>query len=115
MKKGIKNIYYYYMLYSVIFGEFIGTFILIFMILCTMKFINNVYIRLIFQGLAFYIAISVAIYFSDAHINPIRTLVQYIYHYITLEEFITYIIAQILGGIAAIIIFEKIIKNRVFF
>jgi len=102
------------MLYSIIFGEFIGMFILIFTILYTIKFINNVSIRLIFQGLAFYIAISVAIFFSDAHINPIRTLVQYIYHYITLEEFITYIIAQILGGIAAIMIFEKFIKNKVF-
>ena len=102
------------MLYSVIFGEFIGMFILILMISCTVKFINNIYIRLIFQGLAFYIAISFAILFSDAHINPIRTLVQYIYHYITFEEFITYIIAQIIGGIAAIIIFEKFIKNRIF-
>ena len=102
------------MLYSVIFGEFIGMFILIFIISCTVKFINNIYIRLILQGLAFYIAISFAIFFSKAHINPIRTLVQYIYHYITFEEFITYIIAQILGGIAAIIIFEKFIKNRVF-
>ena len=99
------------MLYSVILGEFLGMFILIFFILCTVKFIKNISFRLILQGLAFFIAISTAIFFSDAHINPIRTLVQYIYHYITLEEFITYIIAQILGGIVAIIIFENFVNK----
>ena len=100
------------MLYSIIFGEFIGMFILILLILCTVRFIKNIYFRLFLQAIAFYIAISLAIFFSDAHINPVRTLVLYIYHSITFYEFITYTIAQILGGIVAIIIFEKFVNIK---
>ena len=98
------------MLYSIIFGEFIGMFVLILSILCTVRFIKNIYFRLFLQAMAFYIAISIAIFFSDSHINPVRTLVLYIYHSITFYEFITYTIAQILGGLMAIFIYDKYIK-----
>jgi glycerol uptake facilitator-like aquaporin len=98
--------------YIVVIGEFTGMFILVFTILLTVEYIENIYLRLFFQGLAFYIGINIAILFSSAHLNPVRSLLEYIYNNLTFEEFIVYTISQIIAGITALIIFDTFITKK---
>ena len=99
--------------YTIVIGEFVGMFVLVFIILLSSEYIKNIHLRLFLNAFAFFIAINIAIYFSNAHINPIRSLVEYVYNIIKLEDFILYVIAQIMGGLFALFIFDTyIIKKR---
>jgi glycerol uptake facilitator-like aquaporin len=93
-------------------GEFVGMFVLVFTILSTVEYIKNIHVRLIFQALAFYIGINIAIFFSEAHLNPIRSFVEYIYDLITFKEFILYVFPQIMAGIIALVIFDTFVTKK---
>ena len=97
---------------NIIIGEFVGMFVLVFMILLSGEYIKNMHLRLFINAFAFFIAINIAIYFSEAHINPIRSLVEYVYNIIHLEDFILYVITQIMGGLVALFIFDTYVTKK---
>ena len=87
---------------KILLAEFIGTFVLISVILAVVK--SN--LSLCETGLAIGLGLSVAIFMmgsvSGGHFNPVVSLVMLLNNKIGVDKLLQYVIAQGLGGAAAL-------------
>ncbi len=88
-------------------GEFGGTFIFIFLALHSIYHFQNNILKAFFVGLSLTTGLIFANFFVTGHLNPIKTILFYHSKQITLQEFITYLTYQILGGLCALYAFAK--------
>jgi aquaporin Z len=87
-------------------AEFIGTFVLLSVILAVVK--SN--LSLCETGLAIGLGLSAAIFMmgsvSGGHFNPVVSLVMLLDNKIDMVKMIQYVVAQGLGGAAALLVFK---------
>lgn len=90
--------------------EFIGTFIFL-----TAVLMSSTYNPVAFRPIICVIALLAMIYFgmsvSGGHYNPAISTMMLVKGDITIERFAGYIVAQILGGLAALLWFLQTTKN----
>ena len=86
-------------------AEFIGTFILVFVILQTS---NPIYI-----AAALFVAILLIASISGGHVNPAVSIAVFLKGGIRADQLIEYIIPQILGGISAFYVYNYLNKKNI--
>jgi aquaporin Z len=86
-------------------AEFIGTFILVFVILQTS---NPIYI-----AAALFLAISLIASVSGGHVNPAVSIAMFVKGSIKAEQLVEYIIPQILGGVSAFYVYNYLVKKNI--
>lgn len=93
-------------MYKNLLAEFIGTFVLLSVILAVVK----AKLSLCETGLAIGLGLSAAIFMmgavSGGHFNPVVTLVMYLDNKVGLPKLVQYIVAQGLGGAAALAVYK---------
>jgi glycerol uptake facilitator-like aquaporin len=117
----IINFFYFY-LHDVIYkmmnylakylAEFVGTFVFLFVILvATIKDAKwaNMAPYIIAAGLL--LAITMTVSTSGAHLNPAVSTVMVINKTLSCDDYIPYIGAQLLGAVAAKLLFDVLTKN----
>lgn len=90
--------------------EFLGTFLFILSFLIAHKYPE--YAIPIIAGLVYIGVMFVGVVTSGGHFNPAVSTAMLLNGTISLEKFITYIITQIIGAIAAILFYNYGIKNK---
>jgi aquaporin Z len=91
--------------------EFIGTFIFLLSILIADKYYPK-YILPIIAVVALLAMIYIGMYTSGGHFNPAISTVMLLRGSIKVDKFLGYVVAQICGGILALLWFQTIVKNR---
>ncbi len=85
-------------------AEFIGTFVLVYVILSIVK----AKLSICETGLAIGLALAVAIFMvgqvSGGHLNPVVSLVMLVDSKIKMNVFLQYVVAQVLGGVGALLV-----------
>ena len=93
-------------MYKNLVAEFIGTFVLLSVILAVV----NAKLSICETGLAIGLGLSVGIFMmgaiSGGHFNPAVTLVMYLDNKVGLLKLLQYVVAQALGGSAALLVYK---------
>jgi aquaporin Z len=90
--------------------EFLGTFIFILSILISHKYPE--YAIPVITGLVLIAVMFIGVVTSGGHFNPAVSTAMLLNGTISLEKFVIYITAQMMGAIAAILFYNYGIKNR---
>ena len=89
-----------------LFAEFVGTFVLSYVILSVVKS----KVSIVETGLAIGLALAVAIFMtgqvSGGHYNPVVSLVMFVDSKIKMDVLLQYVVAQALGGVGALMLFK---------
>jgi glycerol uptake facilitator-like aquaporin len=101
------------MLISKFFAELLGTFVFLSVIITSVDSHNlfessNAWIKI---GLALSVSILAFGMISGGHFNPAVSLMFYANNQLPLEDFIVYVIAQLLGALGAFVYF-RMIQNK---
>lgn len=91
--------------------EFIGTFIFLASIL-----IASAYFPAVFVPIIAVVSLLAMIYFgmhtSGGHFNPAISTMMLVKGDLTVERYVGYIVAQILGGLVALLWFQQMLKTK---
>lgn len=91
--------------------EFVGTFLLVLAILYAVRSKNKFLVALLI-GLALFLVVLVAVWLGgDGNVNPAVSTVFYVKGDLTTATFISFVIAQILGALVALWVFNWATKN----
>jgi glycerol uptake facilitator-like aquaporin len=92
-------------------GEFLGTFIFLSAIIFSVGFNPNDMLILFKVGLGLIVACAIFGKVTGAHFNPAVSIMFYLNNQLSIDKLFLYILAQIAGGVTALLLFKYMAKS----